>query len=113
MPGAQRADLSHLHKRSRMESRCRPRCANETKKAAAMAGCNPARRSRNFAVFRRERERLFLQNQRTVLFSIRSLRFFSGVSSRARLVLAGAFTDVCIDALARTAFQKGFRVAVV
>ena len=31
----------------------------------------------------------------------------------ARLVLAGAFTDVCIDALARTAFQKGFRVAVV
>ena len=28
-------------------------------------------------------------------------------------MLAGAFTDVCIDALARTAFQKGFRVAVV
>lgn len=31
----------------------------------------------------------------------------------SRLVLAGAFTDVCIDALARTAFQKGYRVAVV
>jgi hypothetical protein len=30
-----------------------------------------------------------------------------------RLVLAGSFTDVCIDALARTAYQKGYRVVVV
>ncbi len=29
------------------------------------------------------------------------------------LVIAGVFTDVCVDALARTAFQKGFRVSVV
>jgi len=30
-----------------------------------------------------------------------------------RLVLAGVFADVCVDATARTAFQKGFEVSVV
>lgn len=30
-----------------------------------------------------------------------------------RLVLTGVFTDVCVDALARTAYQLGFEVAVV
>ncbi len=29
------------------------------------------------------------------------------------VVIAGLFSDVCVDALARTAYQKGFRVAVV
>lgn len=29
------------------------------------------------------------------------------------LVLAGLFSDVCIDSTARTAFQKGLRVTVV
>jgi nicotinamidase-related amidase len=30
-----------------------------------------------------------------------------------RLVLAGVFADVCVDATARTAFQKGFDISVV
>jgi ureidoacrylate peracid hydrolase len=30
-----------------------------------------------------------------------------------RLVLTGVFTDVCVDALARTAYQLGFEIAVV
>ncbi|NEB91495.1 isochorismatase family protein [Streptomyces bauhiniae] len=30
-----------------------------------------------------------------------------------RLVVAGVFTDVCVDSTARTAFQKGFEVSVL
>jgi nicotinamidase-related amidase len=30
-----------------------------------------------------------------------------------RLLLAGVYLDICVDALARTAFQKGFRISVL
>jgi len=38
---------------------------------------------------------------------------FLAASAPERLVLAGSFTDVCIDALARTAYQKGYHSVVV